>query len=106
MGGFDNNLIKCLYFESLFIGSFYSSMLWLLTKLSFFFWQELSDMTAIKAEDILTTLQSLELIQYRKGQHVICADPKVLDRHLKAAGRGGLDVDVSKLIWTPYKEQS
>lgn len=62
-------------------------------------------MTAIKAEDILATLQSLELIQYRKGQHVICADPKVLDRHLKAAGRGGLEVDVSKLIWTPYKEQ-
>ncbi|GER38713.1 histone acetyltransferase [Striga asiatica] len=68
--------------------------------------KELSDMTAIKAEDILSTLQSLELIQYRKGQHVICADPKVLDRHLKAAGRGGLEVDVSKLIWTPYKEQS
>ncbi|TYI85565.1 hypothetical protein E1A91_D04G005000v1 [Gossypium mustelinum] len=68
--------------------------------------KELSDMTAIKAEDILTTLQSLELIQYRKGQHVICADPKVLDRHLKAAGPGGLEVDVSKLIWTPYKEQS
>ncbi|KAK4490092.1 hypothetical protein RD792_000748 [Penstemon davidsonii] len=67
--------------------------------------KELSDMTAIKAEDILSTLQSLELIQYRKGQHVICADPKVLDRHLKAAGRGGLEVDVSKLIWTPYKEQ-
>ncbi|KAB5568647.1 hypothetical protein DKX38_002440 [Salix brachista] len=67
--------------------------------------KELSDMTAIKAEDILTTLQTLELIQYRKGQHVICADPKVLDRHLKAAGRGGLEVDVSKLIWTPYKEQ-
>ncbi|KAM7270056.1 hypothetical protein ACFE04_029270 [Oxalis oulophora] len=68
--------------------------------------KELSDMTAIKAEDILQTLQSLELIQYRKGQHVICADPKVLDRHLKAAGRGGLEVDVSKLIWTPYKEQN
>ncbi|KAF4358072.1 hypothetical protein G4B88_021821 [Cannabis sativa] len=67
--------------------------------------KELSDMTAIKADDILTTLQGLELIQYRKGQHVICADPKVLDRHLKAAGRGGLEVDVSKLIWTPYKEQ-
>nr|KJB72229.1 hypothetical protein B456_011G166000 [Gossypium raimondii] len=67
---------------------------------------ELSDMTAIKAEDILTTLQSLELIQYRKGQDVIYANPKVLDRHLKATGRGGLEVDVSKLIWTPYKEQS
>ncbi|RRT73483.1 hypothetical protein B296_00006745 [Ensete ventricosum] len=67
--------------------------------------QELSDMTAIKPDDILSTLQTLDLIQYRKGQHVICADPKVLDRHLKAAGRGGLEVDVSKLIWTPYKEQ-
>ncbi|KAG0493294.1 hypothetical protein HPP92_004288 [Vanilla planifolia] len=56
--------------------------------------KELSDMTAIKVDDILNTLQSLELIQYRKGQHVICADPKVLDRHLKAAGRGGLEVDL------------
>jgi histone acetyltransferase MYST1 len=67
--------------------------------------QELSDMTAIKTEDVISTLQSLDLIQYRKGQHVICADPKLLERHLKAAGRGGLDVDASKLIWTPYKEQ-
>ncbi|KAJ0254520.1 Glycoside hydrolase family 3 C-terminal domain-containing protein [Hirschfeldia incana] len=48
---------------------------------------ELSDMTAIKPEDILSTLQSLELIQYLKGQHVICADLKVLDQRLKAAGR-------------------
>ncbi|KAK1315201.1 putative MYST-like histone acetyltransferase 1 [Acorus calamus] len=67
--------------------------------------KELSDMTAIRADDVLSTLQGLELIQYRKGQHAICADPKVLDRHIKAAGRGGLEVDVSKLIWTPYKEQ-
>ena len=63
-------------------------------------------MTAIKAEDILTTLQGLELIQYRKGQHVICADLKVLDRHLKAEGRGGFEVGVNKFIWTPYEEQS
>ncbi|RYQ91726.1 hypothetical protein Ahy_B09g097729 [Arachis hypogaea] len=55
-------------------------------------------MTAIKAEDILPTLQSLELVQYRKGHHLICADPKVLDCHLKATGRGDLEVDVSKLI--------
>ncbi|XP_057838519.2 histone acetyltransferase of the MYST family 1 isoform X2 [Cryptomeria japonica] len=67
--------------------------------------KELSDMTAIKVEDVISTLQVLDLIQYRKGQHVICADPKVLDRHLKAAGVAGLEVDVSKLIWTPYKEQ-
>ncbi|CAL9199204.1 unnamed protein product [Musa hybrid cultivar] len=67
--------------------------------------KELSDMTAIKPDDILSTLQNLDLIQYRKGQHVIYAVLKVLDCHLKAAGRGGLEVDVSKLIWAPYKEQ-
>ncbi|MCO5603996.1 hypothetical protein L7F22_058153 [Adiantum nelumboides] len=67
--------------------------------------KELSDMTAIKTEDVISTLQSLELIQYRKGQHVICADPKLLERHLKAAGKGGLEVDPTKLIWTPFKEQ-
>lgn len=67
--------------------------------------QELSDMTSIKANDILTTLQSLELIQYKRGMHALCADPEVLDRHLKAAGPGGPEIDVNKLIWTPYKER-
>eukprot|EP00245_Coleochaete_scutata_P017281 TRINITY_DN8407_c0_g1_i2.p1 TRINITY_DN8407_c0_g1~~TRINITY_DN8407_c0_g1_i2.p1 ORF type:complete len:473 (-),score=100.21 TRINITY_DN8407_c0_g1_i2:181-1599(-) len=67
--------------------------------------KELSDLTAIKTDDVIGTLQSLELIQYRKGQHVICADPKLLERHLKAAGGGGIQVDAVKLIWTPYKEQ-
>eukprot|EP00898_Chlorokybus_atmophyticus_P005945 jgi/Chlat1/6351/Chrsp44S05901 len=65
--------------------------------------KDLSDMTAIKTEDIISTLQSLELIQYRKGQHVICAAPKVIEHHLKKAGGGGLPVDPSKLIWTPYQ---
>ncbi|MCD7470034.1 hypothetical protein HAX54_009596, partial [Datura stramonium] len=39
------------------------------------------------------------------GKFLIAFYPEVLDRHLKA-GRGGLEVDVSKLIWTPYKEQN
>ncbi|KAJ8639704.1 hypothetical protein MRB53_016398 [Persea americana] len=37
--------------------------------------KELSDMTAIKSDDILSTLQSLYLIQYREGQHQINLDP-------------------------------
>ncbi|XP_021724307.1 60S ribosomal protein L19-3-like [Chenopodium quinoa] len=43
---------------------------------------EFSDMTTIKAEDILSTLQSLELIQYRKGQHVICEPISSIGRAL------------------------
>ncbi|KAH9295035.1 hypothetical protein KI387_038623 [Taxus chinensis] len=52
--------------------------------------KELSEMTAIRTDDVISTLQNLDLLQYRKGQHAICADPKVLDRHLKAAGRVGI----------------
>lgn len=66
--------------------------------------QQLSDMTAITRQDILRTLQDLELVKYRKGQHYICADAVVLDEHLKAAGSAGLEVDVSKLRWKHCEE--
>jgi hypothetical protein len=36
-------------------------------------------MTAIKPDDIISTLQHLGLIQYQKGQHVICAAPSLVD---------------------------
>ncbi|KAK9867820.1 hypothetical protein WJX84_004712 [Apatococcus fuscideae] len=62
----------------------------------------LSDMTAIKTDDIISTLQHLQLIQYQKGQHVIYGAPASLERHLLEAGSGGLEVDPSKIIWTPY----
>jgi len=31
-------------------------------------------------EDVVSTLQHLNLIQYQKGQHVICAAPKLIER--------------------------
>ncbi len=40
-------------------------------------------MTAIKTEDIISTLQSLNLIKYWKGQHIISVTPKVIEEHLK-----------------------
>ena len=42
--------------------------------------KDLSDMTAIKTEDILSTLQHLNLIQYQKGQHVLVANPKIIEK--------------------------
>lgn len=36
-------------------------------------------MTAIKTEDIISTLQSLNLIKYWKGQHIISVTPKVIE---------------------------
>jgi histone acetyltransferase MYST1 len=39
----------------------------------------MSQMTAIKTEDIISTLQSLSLIKYWKGQHIISVTPKVIE---------------------------
>ena len=54
--------------------------------------KDLSDMSAIKTEDILSTLQQLNLIQYVKGQHVIYAHPKVVDKCLKQLNHEGWDL--------------
>jgi len=44
--------------------------------------RQLSQITAIKVEDILSTLQALNLIKFWKGQHVIAVSQKVIDEHL------------------------
>ena len=38
--------------------------------------KDLSQMTSITQNDIISTLQSLNLVKYWKGQHVICVTPK------------------------------
>lgn len=63
--------------------------------------KELSEMTAIKTDDIISVLNYLQLIQYQKGQHVICAVPKLIDKYLAEAGSEGVRVDPEKLYWTP-----
>ena len=59
--------------------------------------RELGELTAIKTDDIISTLQFLNLIQYQKGQHVLCAAPDVLDRHLRSAGSPGLEVRMRRV---------
>lgn len=44
--------------------------------------QELSDMTAIKTDDIISTLQHLGLIQYQKGQHVLVGEPETIKQYV------------------------
>ncbi|KAL1495142.1 hypothetical protein AB1Y20_017008 [Prymnesium parvum] len=62
---------------------------------------DISSMTAIKTEDIISTLQSLNLIKYWKGQHVISVSPKIVDEHLRANGRASLLCDPARLTWRP-----
>jgi histone acetyltransferase MYST1 len=58
-------------------------------------------MTAIKPDDIISTLQSLNLIKYWKGQHIISVTPKIIEEHLKKANKNTQFIDPTKLHWTP-----
>ena len=64
--------------------------------------KEISERTAIRTDDIVTTLQSLSLIKYWKGDHIIAvnskqaspnaptpATPGLLHRCLLVSNRGG-----------------
>ena len=78
--------------------------------------KEISQMTSIKVssyeycivlsnisqtEDILQTLQSLNLIRYHKGQHVLALTPKILEDHAKAMQKQTIKIDPKCLHWTP-----
>eukprot|EP00002_Diphylleia_rotans_P010922 TRINITY_DN2160_c0_g1_i3.p1 TRINITY_DN2160_c0_g1~~TRINITY_DN2160_c0_g1_i3.p1 ORF type:complete len:383 (+),score=64.90 TRINITY_DN2160_c0_g1_i3:107-1255(+) len=65
--------------------------------------KEMSQITAMKIEDIVSTLQSLNLIRYWKGQHIISMTPKIVEEHLRESAKQQLRLDASKLFWLPYE---
>ncbi|CAL1265777.1 unnamed protein product [Larinioides sclopetarius] len=69
--------------------------------------KELSQMTSITQGDIISTLQSLNMVQYWKGQHVICVTPKLVEEQLRSfhCRKPRITVDVSLLRWSPPKKQ-
>jgi len=62
-----------------------------------------SRMTSITQTDIISTLQTLNMVKYWKGQHVICVTPKLVEEHIKSAQykRPVMVVDTSCLRWCP-----
>ena len=66
-----------------------------------------SEMSCIAEEDIINTLQSLNMLKYWKGQHVICITPKAVEEHLRSSQyrRPILMVDTEYLRWSSsYKK--
>eukprot|EP01117_Protostelium_nocturnum_P000835 TRINITY_DN1105_c0_g1_i3.p1 TRINITY_DN1105_c0_g1~~TRINITY_DN1105_c0_g1_i3.p1 ORF type:complete len:434 (-),score=101.43 TRINITY_DN1105_c0_g1_i3:814-2049(-) len=64
--------------------------------------KDISEMTAIKTEDIISTLQSLNLIKYWKGQHIISVTPKVIEEHLKNATKNAAcRIEPKNIHWAP-----
>ena len=64
---------------------------------------DIAGITAIRQQDVISTLQRVNMIQYQKGQHVICAAPELVDKHIREAGNFRYLVDPCKLIWTRYQ---
>uniref|UniRef100_A0A1I8PCA7 Histone acetyltransferase n=1 Tax=Stomoxys calcitrans TaxID=35570 RepID=A0A1I8PCA7_STOCA len=67
--------------------------------------KELSELSGITHDDIIYTLQSMKMVKYWKGQHVICVTPKTITEHLQLPQfkKPKLTVDPSYLRWVPPK---
>jgi len=68
--------------------------------------KDLSNMTSISQTDIISTLQSLNMVKYWKGQHVICVTPKIVEELLQTSQwkKPKLTVDGRCLRWSPPKK--
>ncbi|XP_059482782.1 histone acetyltransferase Tip60 isoform X2 [Neocloeon triangulifer] len=62
---------------------------------------EICEMTSIKKEDVISTLQNLNLINYYKGQYIITISQEMVQNHLAAMEKRSLRIDSKCLHWTP-----
>lgn len=67
--------------------------------------KELSDMTSFRPEDIIATLQALDLLKYFGGQHSVYVSPKMIEQYVNKKDNSP-PVDPSKLKWTPHSERT
>jgi len=61
----------------------------------------LSEITSISQDDIISTLQALNIVKYWKGQHAICVTPKLIDDHLKLIRPPKIVLDPACVKWNP-----
>ena len=62
------------------------------------FFSDLSEMTAIKKEDVLAALQNLNIIRYHQGSYVLSITKDLFDSY---QDKQRLHVENKSLFWTP-----
>ena len=68
--------------------------------------KDISDITSIRSDDIVTSLQSLNLIKYWKGDHIIAVTSRVVDEHMRLIDESKfIDVDATRLHWEPFGQK-
>jgi len=66
---------------------------------------DLTRLTSIKHEDVITTLQHLGVIRYINGAHVIAAPYEVVEKEfLRLNAKPGPVVDPARILWAPHRE--
>eukprot|EP00039_Didymoeca_costata_P001356 m.51791 g.51791 ORF g.51791 m.51791 type:complete len:436 (-) comp10753_c0_seq2:1511-2818(-) len=63
--------------------------------------QEISEITSMTTEDIISTIQHLNLVKYYKGQNCICLTPEIIQKHEKAMKKRKIRIDSRCIRWTP-----
>ena len=58
----------------------------------------MSEITAIKKEDVLAALQNLNIIRYQQGSYVLSITKDLFDNY---QNKRRLRVDTKSLYWTP-----
>ncbi len=64
----------------------------------FVFHSDLSEITAIKKEDVLAALQNLNIIRYQQGSYVLSITKDLFDSY---QDKRRLRVETKSLFWTP-----
>lgn len=67
----------------------------------FFFYSEICELTSIKKEDVVSTLQILNLINYYKGQYIISINKDIITTHLDSFHKRKFRIDPKCLHWNP-----
>lgn len=62
---------------------------------------EVAESTSIKRDDVVSTLQSLNLINYYKGQYIINLTEETLNNFEKMNEKRKIRIDPKELKWTP-----
>ena len=60
-----------------------------------------SEITSIAQNDIVSTLQAMNMVRYWKGQYAVCLTLKLVEEVLRSIKRPNLVVDTDYLKWTP-----
>ena len=76
----------------------------LLLHVTLFFTTDISQETAINPYDIVSTLQSLSMLKYWKGKHLVLKRQDLIDEYLEGErkrAKGNKVIEPSSLKWTP-----